>query len=174
MKRPIRISILCAALLAALLLACSCAPQSGLGAGGRVTVSIVSLYLDDQQIADGQTQDVILDHYPVTCKAGQTVADALKLACDANSIRLDATGSGILYYVQQIDTLRERDHGSGSGWVYRVNGADTGVSSGSQAVNAGDDIIWYYSLNMGDDVPVQSTTEAPTKLTVPPSGTDGQ
>ena len=51
-------------------------------------------------------------------------------------------GSG--YYVSAINGLREKDHGTTSGWMYSVNGTVPMVACGRYYLNSGDNVYWYY------------------------------
>lgn len=76
----------------------------------------------------------------VTFNQGATVYDAL-MAC---GLSVNASNSAFGVYVNAIGGLAEKEHGSASGWVYTVNGADPGVSCSSCVLNDGDDVRWFY------------------------------
>lgn len=80
----------------------------------------------------------------VTLPAGSSVYDALL-----------ATGVGVggsSSYVSAIGGLAERACGSGSGWLYSVNGAMPSYSCGSYILNGGESICWIYTCDMGRDL----------------------
>ena len=62
------------------------------------------------------------------------------------------TGGGGSVYVSGINGLSEFDEGPASGWVYAVNGYKPETSAGAYPVNAGDKIVWHYTLNYGADI----------------------
>ena len=57
-------------------------------------------------------------------------------------------------YVRSIGEVAEFDHGSGSGWLYRVNGdfSDANRSSGEYLLQDGDRVEWLYTADMGRDL----------------------
>lgn len=109
---------------------------------------------------------VILDKTEVEFKNGESAFDVIKRACSENvctdnckycrkgGIQLEynftpAFGS---YYVEGIHQLYEKDCGSMSGWMFSVNGEFPTDSSSSYAVKKGDDIVFAYTCDMGDDI----------------------
>ncbi len=108
----------------------------------------------------------ILDTVRIEFKQGETVFDVFKRAC-ADNVCTDkcqyCQSNGILfeceytpgygnYYIEGIHQIYEKDCGSKSGWMYKVNGvyADTGCSS--YVLKDGDVIEWIYTCNLGEDV----------------------
>lgn len=65
---------------------------------------------------------------------------------------MEYTGSGATAYVQGIDNLYEFDKGSGSGWMYSVNGKFPNRSAGIWPLSPGDDIRWLYTEDLGKDL----------------------
>ncbi|WP_246362192.1 S-layer homology domain-containing protein [Paenibacillus alba] len=57
-------------------------------------------------------------------------------------------------YVESIDGDGEFDHGSGSGWMYSVNGTYPGFGASSYVLKQGDRIQWRYTTNLGVDLGV--------------------
>ena len=47
-------------------------------------------------------------------------------------------------YVSSIGGLAEKEHGSGSGWTYAVNGIEPDRSAASYTLSEGDVIVWSY------------------------------
>lgn len=93
-------------------------------------------------------ESTILETTTMAFNSGDTVFDITKAASEANSITLDSSGSGASVYVKGIDGLYEFDEGSGSGWMYKVNGKFPSKSSGSYEISTGDVIVWQYTLDM--------------------------
>lgn len=62
-------------------------------------------------------------------------------------------------YVRSIGELAEFDYGSGSGWLYRVNGdfSDANRSSGEYLLQDGDRVEWLYTADMGRDLGLDMT-----------------
>jgi hypothetical protein len=94
----------------------------------------------------------ILPAQPVPWEPGDTVLDLLIRVTREQRIHMAHRGRGRTGYVEGIDNLYEFDHGPASGWVYSVNGVFPDRSSGGREVNAGDDIVWWYTLDAGRDV----------------------
>lgn len=78
----------------------------------------------------------------VTVKAGASVFDALK-----------ATGASIggsSTYVSSINGLSEKACGSGSGWMYKVDGVYPNYACGKYKLQGGESIVWAYTVTKGD------------------------
>ncbi|MCT4620795.1 MAG: S-layer homology domain-containing protein [Marinisporobacter sp.] len=55
-------------------------------------------------------------------------------------------------YVVSIDEEGEFDHGSGSGWMYEVNGDYPGIGASQYRLKGGDVIKWRYTTDLGKDL----------------------
>lgn len=86
----------------------------------------------------------------VKVHSGDKVFNVLKRATTAKHMSLAYKGGNI--YVRGIDGLFEFDKGSGSGWMYNVNGHFPDVSCGSYPAKRGDKINWLYTENLGKDI----------------------
>lgn len=80
--------------------------------------------------------------YYGTC--GDTVFTALKSVCGDNGISLKYQSKT---YIQGIGGLCEKDCGSGSGWMYRVNGVAPSKPAAAYKLSDGDTVEWYYVIN---------------------------
>lgn len=87
---------------------------------------------------------IILAATSLEMKNGATVYDALKTACDSNSISLNAVHSGYGIYIAGINYIDEKDCGRYSGWTYTVNGAYVGKSADKCVLKNGDKIVFSY------------------------------
>lgn len=76
----------------------------------------------------------------VTVPAGSTAYDALV----ATGVSVSARQTGYGIYVSGIGGLAEKEHGSGSGWTYAVNGVRPDRSAASYTLSKGDVIVWSY------------------------------
>ena len=76
----------------------------------------------------------------MTLNQGATVYDALA----ASGIGFNAESSAYGIYISAIGGLAEKEHGSGSGWKYFVNGAFVPVSCSACTLADGDYIAWTY------------------------------
>lgn len=109
---------------------------------------------------------VILEKVQVKIKKGDTAFDALKRACSENvcadnckycqkngvQLEYNYTPAFETYYIEGIHQIYEKDCGSMSGWMYSVNGEFPNVGSSSYNVKAGDEIIFAFTCDMGEDI----------------------
>ncbi len=79
-----------------------------------------------------------------TADKGSTVYDALIYTLNKNSIEYEIDNSG---YVLSIDGLAEFDHGSKSGWQFRVNGKHIDLGSRDAELDSSSSVVWYYTDN---------------------------
>ncbi len=80
----------------------------------------------------------------VTLNQGASVYDAL--------CALGVSVGGSSNYVTSINGLAEFACGSGSGWLYLVNGSSPGYGCGSYILQGGESITWVYTCDMGNDL----------------------
>lgn len=90
---------------------------------------------------------VYFDNGTVEFTAGETVLTVLKRCLKAQKIVYQIDSSG---YVKSIGGLSEFDCGAGSGWLYKVNGAQPNVSCKYYTLQAGDCVEFVYTCKMGD------------------------
>ncbi len=97
---------------------------------------------------------VILRATTVTFTEGESVYDVLERVCRDNGIQMEASWSGKYgsAYVEGIANLYEFDVGSGSGWMYKVNGWFPNYGCSGYTLSQGDVISWVYTCDLGDDV----------------------
>lgn len=112
--------------------------------------------------ADGK----ILKTVTVEFEQGETVFDILKRVCANNhcsgncqycqssGIQLEYSYSGSYgnYYIEGIHQIYEKDCGSKSGWMFKVNGVFPNVGCSSYTVKNGDKIEWLYTCDLGEDI----------------------
>lgn len=94
---------------------------------------------------------VLLSKSAITIHSGDTVGKVLIRVAKASHVAVSYQGNGTTLYVRGIAGLFEFDKGSGSGWLYAVNGKFPGYSSGKYRVKKGDKIQWLYTANLGKD-----------------------
>lgn len=118
------------------------AKEAEAGSGDAVTLTIVG------------SPDIgtIMETIEVDIGDSKTVLDVLKKAARSQKMQMEYTGSGATAYVQGIDNLYEFDKGSGSGWMYSVNGKFPNRSAGVWPLSSGDDIRWLYTEDLGKDL----------------------
>lgn len=104
---------------------------------------------------DGSTPEdgVILEQTSIPFREGDTVFDILTSAARTFRIQLEHSGGeGGMAYVTGINYLYEYTHGDLSGWIYSVNGETYSIGCGSFIVNDGDEILWQYTTELGEDL----------------------
>ena len=96
----------------------------------------------------------LLHETTVTFTEGESVFDVLQRVTKEQGILMEAsfTPGYNSSYVEGIGNLYEFDAGPLSGWTYQVNGVSPGVGSSSVLVCAGDQIVWMYTCDLGQDV----------------------
>lgn len=93
---------------------------------------------------------VIIHKESHTVSRGSTAYDLLKLACNANGVRLTTRPSSYGIYVVGINNLDEKDCGSASGWMYKVNGTVPMVSCDKYKMDDGNNLVFYYVCTSAD------------------------
>ncbi len=113
----------------------------------QVTLSIDKLTIGKGYVVASETR---------TANSGDTVWDVLKKALDEKGISYAHTFTPKYnsVYVEMIDGDGEFDHGSGSGWMYNVNGSYPNYGCSLYTVSNGDKIEWRYTTNLGADLGV--------------------
>jgi len=92
----------------------------------------------------------LIEREDVTFTEGESVLDILIRVGKEKKIPVVYSGSKKNGYVEGIGGLFEFDEGPESGWVYGVNGARPGKSSGSYTVCDKDVVEWEYILKIED------------------------
>ncbi len=87
-------------------------------------------------------------------KDGDSVFDLLQRITRENGIPMEFSSSPGFgsKYIEGINSLYEFDCGPNSGWVYFVNGEKPGVGCDKYEIKPGDDVRWYYTLDLGNDI----------------------
>lgn len=89
---------------------------------------------------------VYFENSAVEFESGESALTVLKRCLKAQKIPYAVSGG----YVKSIGGLSEFDCGAGSGWLYKVNGEQPGVSSKYYTLQAGDCVEFIYTCKMGD------------------------
>ena len=84
---------------------------------------------------------------------GDTAFAVLERMTRKERIPMDYTGSGSSVYVKGIAELYEFAYGDMSGWIYRINGVTMPVGCGAAAVSPGDEVEFFYTRMLGEDLP---------------------
>ncbi len=115
-----------------------------------VTIECKSILSNMDSLKDGHeayvpSDGIILDSYTVTVKNGATAYDALKQACSANSITINAESTSYGVYIAGFNNIDEKDCGGGSGWLYYINGSMPNKTCAKYTVKNGDSIVFSYT-----------------------------
>ena len=102
-------------------------------------------------IVGDEDAGTILSSTKVKIEEGDTIIDVLKKVTRDQKIQMEFRGKGKTAYVEGIQNLYEFDKGPTSGWIVAVNGELISKSSGAIEVKAGDQIEWFYTLDLGKD-----------------------
>lgn len=97
---------------------------------------------------------IILNETSLTFSEGESVFDVTKRICTEKRIPFEFTLTPIYNtaYIEGIYNLYEFDCGSGSGWMYVVNGEIPGFGCSDYKLKKGDKIEWMYTCELGRDV----------------------
>lgn len=107
------------------------------------------VYLSVEVPGDGTT---IIDRTSVTLEDGDTAYSVLRRVAKERGIPVVSSGGSKNVYIEGIDNLFEFDRGAGSGWMVSVNGTFEQRSAGQMKLNAGDEVRWLYTLDLGKDI----------------------
>lgn len=96
----------------------------------------------------------LLGTVSVELQEGDTVFDVLQRVTKQYGIALEFSVSPVYNtaYIEGIGNLYERDCGTGSGWLYAVNGSFPSVGCSDYTLSDGDSIAWLYTCEMGADL----------------------
>lgn len=123
------------------------------GNGGGTTpkpTQYVTLSVDKYSINKGN----VISPITVEIQFDDTAWSVLKRELDKRNISYsydwpEKNGS---VYVKSIAGDGEFDHGSGSGWMYSVNGSFPSYGASSYTLSDGDRLQWSYTTNLGADL----------------------
>ena len=124
-----------------------CAPDDGIKIFDSAPDDGSALYLKIM----GRDGALILEAW-AEYQADISAADLTEQICRAKKIPFVTSGMGSLRYIKGIDNLFEFDERPESGWVYTVGGELMGISSGVYIIKPGDDIVWHYTLTVGEEL----------------------
>lgn len=159
-KRVIGLLLVCAVAAAAVYMidiestATYYGAESVAGADGHVFLTIRCDTVAGRA-RDGSTPEngLILPRTEIPISSGDTVFDALTHAAQIHHLQMEHEGmSKNMAYVNGINYLYEFDYGELSGWMYSVGGEFVSLGSGSRGVQDGDEIIWAYTTELGEDL----------------------
>lgn len=110
--------------------------------------------LDDDVAEVIPSDGVILSQTTEKFTEGENVFDILSRVCKRKKIHMEYTTTPLYNtaYIEGIGNLYEFDCGSGSGWMYRVNGVFPNYGCSRYTVHNGDKIEWLYTCDLGRDI----------------------
>lgn len=91
---------------------------------------------------------VILNKENVEIADGDTAFSFLQKLCKENNVQMDYADG--LIYVTSIGNLNEKDCGTESGWMYKVNGQAPTVGAAEYKLQNGDKVEFYYILSYAE------------------------
>ena len=142
--------------------------SGGTGGGGGATTPTnkVTLSVDKITIKKGY----VISPVEIELKDGDTAWSVLQRELDKRGIvyKYEWTPKYGSIYVQSMDNDGEFDNGSGSGWMYNVNGWYPNYGSSKYILKDKDVLQWRYTTDLGADLGEDlSKWETPgTKITV--------
>jgi hypothetical protein len=104
----------------------------------------------DKSIWDYIPDDgTLLSKTKVSVEKGTTAYELLSMVCQSQNIALDAEYTPMYqsYYVSGIGHLYEKQAGSMSGWIYKVNGKAPNKGASSFTMSEGDECVWNYTCD---------------------------
>ncbi|MGL5693465.1 MAG: DUF4430 domain-containing protein, partial [Peptostreptococcaceae bacterium] len=126
--------------------------SKGLKATKEITVIVKEVPVPtDKKLKVGVYTDekALFESIEVEYKEGDTAYTVLKRILGD---KVASRGENETLYVEGIDDLYEFDKGAQSGWVYAVNRVKPNVSAGIYDLNPGDEMIWHYTVDLGEDI----------------------
>lgn len=97
---------------------------------------------------------IIFAAQTVTFYEGESVYDVLQRICKEGGIQMEASWTPVYNsaYVEGIHNLYEFDCGSGSGWMYRVDGWYPNYGCSRYQLKQGEAVEWRYTCDLGKDI----------------------
>lgn len=136
------------------------------GSGGSANLSLVTVSIDCKallsnldKLESGKRAYVpasgsIVAPTQVAIASGDTAMDVLKRVCKARGVHLEYSWTPAYKsnYIEGINHLYEFDAGSGSGWIYKVNGWSPNYGVSRAVLKKGDRVTFSYTCHYGDDL----------------------
>ena len=113
---------------------------------GKLTNQAVAKYIPKDGTILAETRVEITD--------GETAFEVLKRVTREKRIQMEFRNDPLYSgaYIEGINHLYELDGGSGSGWMYKVNGWFPNYGCSRYELQDGDTVEWVYTCELGDDV----------------------
>ena len=124
-----------------------------------ISISCATILSNMGDLTEGKeslvpSDGVILGSISVEFEEGDTVFDVLTKVTRNNGIHMEYVDTPAYNsaYIEGISNLYEKDCGSGSGWMYCVNGWYHDYGCSKYEVEDGDVIEWNYTCDLGRDL----------------------
>lgn len=117
----------------------------GQTSAAKTAAKSIMLTIDGRKGDDG----IVANGKKVTIKAGSTVYAVLKSYCAGHKILIASQKTGNGMYVSAIDGIAQFDFGSGSGWIYSVNGVFPQKDCNSYKLKGGEKVRWVFTTDLG-------------------------
>lgn len=124
-----------------------------------LSISCTTILDNMEELTEGKedlvpSDGMIFDRQKVIFYEGESVFDILLRVTRNNRIHMEFvdTPKYNSAYIEGINNLYEFDCGSGSGWMYKVNGWYPNYGCSRYAVQDGDEIEWNYTCDLGRDL----------------------
>ena len=110
--------------------------------------------LNPDKLDEVPSDGIILPKTTVSFYEGESVYDVLQRVCRENGIHMEASFTPMYNsaYVEGIHNLYEFDCGSGSGWMYRVDGWYPNYGCSRYQLKQGEVVEWRYTCELGQDI----------------------
>ena len=110
--------------------------------------------LEPDKLDELPSDGIIFPAQSVTFYAGESVFDVLQRVCKENGIQMEATWTPMYNsaYIEGVHNLYEFDCGSGSGWMYSVNGWYPNYGCSRYQLAQGEIVCWRYTCDLGSDI----------------------
>ena len=110
--------------------------------------------LNEDKVDAVPSNGIIFPAQAVTFYEGESVYDVLQRICRENNIQLECSWTPMYNstYVEGIHNLYEFDCGSGSGWMYKVDGWYPNYGCSRYVLTNGETVEWRYTCDLGSDI----------------------
>lgn len=158
MSKKIKFTLICTVSVALIAAAGLLFPHGTVSDGDRtvgLTIECFTALENAEQLsgidAASLPSDGVMLDAEIHVNDGDTVFDALETAARLYGIRLDYQNGGTVY-IRAINDLAEFSCGSGSGWMYFVNGEYTLLACSQYELHGGEQIVFSYTCALGADL----------------------
>ena len=124
-----------------------------------LTVNCATIHYNMDDLTEGKEvlvpdDGILFPRTAVTFYEGESVFDVLQREMRNNRIHMSSRFTPIYNsaYIEAIGNLYEFDCGSGSGWMYNVNGWYPNYGVSRYLVQEGDEIQFNYTCDLGRDL----------------------